>query len=499
MNVSIRELMASSGVAFGTSGARGLATAMTDLVCYTYTQGFLQYLESIGELKRAGEFVAVAGDFRPSTDRIMLAVCRAAADMGYRPVSCGKVPSPAVALFGFTEGIPAIMVTGSHIPDDRNGIKFNKPSGEILKSDEAGMAAQVVAVGESGFNASGSFTKPPIPQPVDGRAGENYIRRYLEAFAHGSLQGLRVGVYQHSAVGRDVLVTILAELGAEVTPLGRSDTFIPVDTEAIRPEDVELARQWGATDRFDAIVSADGDSDRPIVSDEGGEWLRGDVAGILCAKFLGADSVSTPVSCNTAVEKCGWFPSVQRTRIGSPYVVASMLEASSAGAKVVVGYEANGGFLLNSNVTLEGRALRALPTRDAMIVILSILLAAKKRGKKISELVAELPPRYTASDRLKGFPTADSQVILAGYSSGVEAADIAALGRDFGDLAGEVASINRVDGLRVTFRNGDVIHLRPSGNAPEFRCYTEASTNERALSLNAAVLGRLRGMVSGRK
>jgi phosphomannomutase len=354
-------------------------------------------------------------------------------------------------------------------------------------------------VGESGFNASGSFTKPPIPQPVDGRAGENYIRRYLEAFAHGSLQGLRVGVYQHSAVGRDVLVTILAELGAEVTPLGRSDTFIPVDTEAIRPEDVELARQWGATDRFDAIVSADGDSDRPIVSDEGGEWLRGDVAGILCAKFLGADSVSTPVSCNTAVEKCGWFPSVQRTRIGSPYVVASMLEASSAGAKVVVGYEANGGFLLNSNVTLEGRALRALPTRDAMIVILSILLAAKKRGKKISELVAELPPRYTASDRLKDFPTADSQVILAGYSSGVEAADIAALGRDFGDLAGEVASINRVDGLRVTFRNGDVIHLRPSGNAPEFRCYTEASTNERALSLNAAVLGRLRGMVSGRK
>ncbi len=127
MKISIQELMARSGVAFGTSGARGLATAMTDLVCYAYTKGFLQYLESIGELKRAGESVAVGGDFRPSTDRVMEAVCRAAEDMGYRAVNCGKVPSPAVALFGFENKIPSIMVTGSHIPDDRNGIKFNKP------------------------------------------------------------------------------------------------------------------------------------------------------------------------------------------------------------------------------------------------------------------------------------------------------------------------------------------------------------------------------------
>ena len=31
------------------------------------------------------------------------------------------------------------MVTGSHIPDDQNGIKFNKPDGEVLKSDEKGI------------------------------------------------------------------------------------------------------------------------------------------------------------------------------------------------------------------------------------------------------------------------------------------------------------------------------------------------------------------------
>src|SRR5271166_2706514 len=108
MTMSIQELMARSGVTFGTSGARGLATAMTDAVCYAYTRGFLQYLEAIGEIKRAGERVAVGGDFRPSSSRVMEAVCRAAEDLGYRPVNCGKIPSPAVALFGLENQIPSM-------------------------------------------------------------------------------------------------------------------------------------------------------------------------------------------------------------------------------------------------------------------------------------------------------------------------------------------------------------------------------------------------------
>ena len=69
--VRIADLMDRSGVKFGTSGARGLADAMTDQVCYVYTRGFLQYLSSRGELE-AGSDVALAGDLRPSTPRISL-------------------------------------------------------------------------------------------------------------------------------------------------------------------------------------------------------------------------------------------------------------------------------------------------------------------------------------------------------------------------------------------------------------------------------------------
>ncbi len=486
MKRSLAELMETTGVKFGTSGARGLATEMTDYVCYAYTRGFLQYLAAAGDLPPQGASVAVAGDLRPSTDHIMTAVCRAIADLGYTPINCGKVPSPAVALFGLSRSIPAIMVTGSHIPDDRNGIKFNKSTGEILKEDENGITRQVVEIDDTLFDAAGAFTHPDTtPNPVTAGARDAYVARYLDSFPHDALCGLRLGVYQHSAVGRDVMLEILRGLGADAVALGRSEKFIPVDTEAIRPEDAALARQWAAEQSFAAIVSADGDSDRPLISDERGEWLRGDVAGILAARFLAADSVSAPVSCNTMVEKCGWFSEVRRTRIGSPFVVASMMTASARGARRVVGYEANGGFLLNSDLDLGfgGKTLRALPTRDAVIVLLGVLLLARREGKSVAQLVASLPPRHTASDRLKNFPTEQSRAVLARFSSGDEAEDRHALEEVFGAAFGPVALVNRIDGVRVTFASGEIVHLRPSGNAPEFRCYAEAADPARAAGI----------------
>jgi phosphomannomutase len=194
------------------------------------------------------------------------------------------------------------------------------------------------------------------------------------------------------------------------------------------------------------------------------------------------------VSCNTVVEKCGWFREVRRTRIGSPYVIEAMMNACAAGGKCVVGYEANGGFLINSDIVSGGRKLRSLPTRDAVIVILSILVMAKRQGRRVSDLAGSLPARFTASDRLKEFPQSRSAGILARFTTGSDVADRDAIEHVFGELCGRVAAINRTDGLRVIFTNDEVIHMRPSGNAPEFRCYSEAGTEERAKSLNQEAL-----------
>jgi len=295
-------------------------------------------------------------------------------------------------------------------------------------------------------------------------------------------------------VARDILPEVLQYLGAEVIKLGYSEQFIPVDTEAVREEDIKLARQWVEEFQLDAIVSTDGDADRPLIADEKGQWLRGDIAGMLCASYLHIDHLVTPVSSNTCVEKSGAFAAIKRTRIGSPYVIEAMNHYVEDHYAAVAGYEANGGFLLATPIRRNDYLLTALATRDAVIVLLSLLHLAVENQCSLSELTAQLPQRFTYSARLKNFATQSSQQLLQKYTRGSYEQNKQAIASDFpslGDKLGDITAINTIDGLRISFENGDIIHFRPSGNAPEFRCYSESDSEAGALAINNLALQRV--------
>jgi phosphomannomutase len=358
---------------------------------------------------------------------------------------------------------PAIVVTGSHIPFDRNGLKFYLPSGELLKEHETQMQEALV----EGVPPCKATSMLPAPDPD---AQDAYRQRYLNYFGAQSLSGLSVGVYQHSSVARDVLCELLTALGARVTVLGRTDDFVPIDTEAVRVEDVLQGRDWAAQHSFDAIVSTDGDGDRPLIADRHGNWLRGDIVGLLCAQHLNADVVVTPVSSNSAVEKLGSFAEIVRTKIGSPFVIEAMNQFLTRGdstSDAVVGYEANGGVLWGGSAKLP-----ALVTRDAVLPILSLLDRVVKSKKPLDVLVNELPSRFTHSDRLQNIPAELSQALLSRVTAQPE---IVTKWLAVGDHVG-VAQVNRVDGIRVILTNDDVVHIRPSGNAPELRVYCESQS-----------------------
>ncbi len=315
INININELMSTSGVQFGTSGVRGLVSDMSDQVCFAYVTAFLQYLNEknlIPESKQIG----IAGDLRRSTPGIMNATAAACIEMELSPVNYGYIPSPAIALYGLHCHMPTIMVTGSHIPDDRNGIKFNTPFGEILKLDEEAIRGQQISIDDALFDERKQLKQTDLLKDINSDAEKHYIQRYINFLPRHCLLGKRIGLYEHSSVARGCLKIILEQLGATVTSLGRSESFISVDTEAIRPEDTSLAKQWAQKYDFDCIISTDGDADRPLISDENGNWLRGDVAGILCANYLQADIVITPISSNTAVEKSRLFKQVFLKKIG---------------------------------------------------------------------------------------------------------------------------------------------------------------------------------------
>ncbi len=444
---------------FGTSGLRGLVTELTDELVADYTRAFLTSCET-------GGGVYVGEDLRASSPRIAAAVTAAATDLGLPVTRVGAAPTPALALASMGAGQAAVMVTGSHIPADRNGLKFYLPGGEVSKDDEVRITGALGAAAQGGSAPVSDHDPAPA-----------YVARYADAFGGDALAGLKIGVYQHSSVARDIMVAVVEALGATAVPLARSDEFIPVDTEAVDPETRAMLADWCSDHGLDALISTDGDADRPMVTDATGRIVPGDVLGPLTAKALGAEVICTPVSSNTAVDAMG-FRIVDRTRIGSPFVIAAM--ETRAGEKVV-GYEANGGFLLGFDT---GR-LSPLATRDSLLPMVAPLASAAAQGLSLADLVATLPGRFTAADRIAGIEPETSQAFLA------EMKDDPSRRAAFFTGVGAETGIDLTDGLRVSFEGDEIVHLRPSGNAPEFRCYAEASSPERAEELVSAHLKRL--------
>ncbi len=465
------DIIDASGVAFGTSGARGLVTDFTIEVCAAFAIAFASVLKKEQDLKT----IAVAIDNRPSSYKMAQAISVGLKQLDIETKFYGVIPTPALAFHAMQQEMPCIMVTGSHIPFDRNGLKFYRSEGEITKADETAILEIKAPVLPISLELL-----PELKTLLD--AKQVYITRNIEAFDKKTLSGKRIGIYEHSSAGRDLYGEIFEKLGAEVVTLGRSDSFVPIDTEAVSDADKQKAMDWVKEYKLDALFSTDGDGDRPLLSDENGEWLRGDILGLLCSKVLKIEALATPVSCNTAIEKSALFKHVERTKIGSPYVIARLEELCKK-YSAVAGFEANGGYLLASEVILNGKLIKPLPTRDAILPV--IVLLSQLKVTSISQMVDSLPSRFTSSDRIKDF-TIDKSSDLIRNIVQYPNKWLASLGCE-----ADVIDVDETDGLRITFADGTIVHLRPSGNAPELRCYAEASTVAKADNLVLNTLTRI--------
>lgn len=183
-------------------------------------------LERVARLRprriRAGDPVLVGHDFRASSPGIAATCIGALKREGLTPLACGAVATPALALYGRTL-VQASLVTGSHIPADRNGIY--RPDGEIGKQDEMHITAIAAELEVDCFPAEA----PDHSTEIEAL----FLKRNAIVLPPGALGGLIVGLYQHSTVARGLLGKVLKTYGGEVVALGRSDCFIPVDTEAV--------------------------------------------------------------------------------------------------------------------------------------------------------------------------------------------------------------------------------------------------------------------------
>jgi phosphomannomutase len=513
---------------FGTSGRRGEVIHLTQLEIYINALAELEYLQTLpreqGGIVKGEEFY-FAHDLRPSSTaftsgdpprgEISQAIEAAIRDAGMTPVHLGAIPTPALTCYAVARGKGSIMVTGSHIPFNRNGYKLNTSAGELLKEQEIPINAAVQDVrdrlyhapfAESPFNERGLLkVGPHALAPESCEAAQAYLARYLDFFRPATLEGLKVLVYQHSAVGRDLLADLLRQFGAEVIPAGRSEDFVPIDTENINAAHLVNIQSIvdGADNSVSTVVSTDGDSDRPLllaVIDGLVRFFPGDLLGMITAEYLAADAAVVPISCNDGIDR-GPLAGVlePKTKIGSPYVIAGMTKARDKGRERVCGWEANGGFLLGSDIERNGRTLRALATRDAMLPILCVLFAARQRGLSLPDLFARLPKRFSRSALLPDFPQAIGRKMVRQYSP--ETAPFEEIRSQLQQfmppdlLLGTITALDHTDGVRMTFTTGDVLHFRPSGNADELRVYAVSDTEDRAALLAARCVAEPNGIL----
>ncbi len=467
---------------FGTSGLRALVSEMTDLECYINTLGFVNFCkDKYPECKK----LYIAGDLRDSTPRIIKAVAQAGIDGGLIITYIGLVPTPVLALQAFSDNAASVMVTGSHIPSDRNGIKYYKPNQELMKDDESELLGFVKKARDycydsdsEMFNNDGMLADPLSLDEDDLKSKDNFYSRLSPITNDKPLKGKKIAVYEQSAVGRDMLVELLKLAGAEVVSFGRSKKFIPVDTEGVSDEVKLVLKDFSSNNFVDAIVSTDGDSDRPLIADEKGDVWSGDLIGLVVAKELKAASCAYPVSANDMLDSNlkKNNTSVTKTKIGSPYVIAAMNDYSERDS--VVGWEVNGGFLVGKNINYKSKKIPPLETRDAFLPILITLTVAAKNNKTVGGVFNELTPKRYSSAGLIDVESFDlmSRSLIKLSNEYKFIGELFDKSKGFGS----VESVDKTDGVRIIFSNKDVAHIRGSGNAPQLRIYSTANTKVRA-------------------
>ena len=300
-------------------------------------------------------------------------ICSSGADV----LLVGPLPTPGVAFLARSMRADAgVVISASHNPFQDNGIKFFSADGFKLPDEVEARMEEMILKGETEHRptASGVGKAFRISDAV-GR----YIVFLKNTFPrHLTLEGLRIVVDCGHGAAYRVAPEVLSELGAEVIPIGvhPDGENINRDCGSLYPE---AARRALLEHHADLAVSLDGDGDRAIFIDEGGEVLDGDHVLAICAGdmqekgILKSGTLVATVMSNLGLDLAlkGKGLNVVRTAVGDRYVVEEMLRGGYN-----LGGEQSGHLLFLDHNT----------TGDGCLTCLQLLAIMVEKGKRLGEL-----------------------------------------------------------------------------------------------------------------
>jgi phosphoglucosamine mutase len=287
----------------------------------------------------------------------------------------GPMPTPGIAYLTRTLHARAgIVISASHNPHYDNGIKFFSGDGRKLP-DEVESAIEQELDREMVTVESRRLGKA---ERVDDAAG-----RYIEFCKSSvpallSLQGLRIVVDCAHGATYHIAPHVLDELGAEVIAIGDRPNGLNINDGVGSTHPSALQAQVlgrGA----DVGIALDGDGDRAILVDGGGELVDGDdlLYIIASSRLAGGDLrgqsvVGTQMSnlgLELALERLGL--GFERTQVGDRYIMARLQEQGW-----VLGGEPSGHII----------CLDRTSTGDGIISALQVLAEMRRTGKPLGEL-----------------------------------------------------------------------------------------------------------------
>ncbi len=359
---------------FGTDGVRGRVGEDPMTVDFA-----LRLASAAGRvLAPEGGTVLIGKDTRLSGYMFESALEAGFVAAGVNVMLIGPLPTPGIAYMARRfECDFGVVISASHNPYDDNGIKFFDGSGGKL-SDE--LEARIEA---------------ELARPVLTRSSRNLgkavrvdrSRVHYQEFCAATLpdgvelSGVKIVIDCANGAAYKVAPRVLADLGAEIVPIGCSPNGRNINDGcgSLHPELLQLTV---AGVRAHVGLALDGDGDRLVMVDHLGRIVDGDQllyiiararheAGQLQGPVVG--TVMSNLGLQIALRELGI--EFRRAPVGDRYVL-SMLRDSGG----VLGGETSGHILCLDKTT----------TGDGLVSALQVLAVMRQSGRSLAELAAPM-------------------------------------------------------------------------------------------------------------